>query len=151
MQVPARIEPLTPAQLEQVLPLIAGYQRFYEVEQIDTDRNRRYFSRFIAPSDEGRLLGAWIKDDLVGFACLYWHRSSLAAADTVLMNDLYVEEGQRGGGVGRALIEASADVARERGVAILEWATAPDNEAAQRLYDSFGAERSEWVEYELRV
>jgi GNAT superfamily N-acetyltransferase len=151
MQVPARIKPLTPAQLEQALPLIAAYQRFYEVEQIDTERNRRYFSRFIAPSEEGRLLGAWIEDDLVGFACLYWHRSSLTAADTVLMNDLYVEEGRRGGGVGRALIEASADVARERGVAILEWATAPDNEAAQRLYDSFGASRSEWVEYELRV
>jgi GNAT superfamily N-acetyltransferase len=151
MQVPARIEPLTPAQLEQALPLIAAYQRFYEVEQIDAERNRRYFSRFLAPSDEGRLLGAWIEDDLVGFACLYWHRSSLAAADTVLMNDLYVEEGRRGGGVGRALIEASADVTRERGIAILEWATAPDNEPAQRLYDSFGASRSEWVEYELRV
>jgi GNAT superfamily N-acetyltransferase len=151
MRVPARIEPLTPAQLEQALPLIAAYQRFYEVEQIDTERNRRYFSRFIAPSDEGRLLGAWIEDDLVGFACLYWHRSSLAAADTVLMNDLYVEEGQRGGGVGRALIEASAEVARERGVAILEWSTAPDNERAQRLYDSTGANRSEWVEYEMPV
>ena len=31
----------------------------------------------------------------------------------------------------------------------LEWATAPDNETAQRLYDSTGAERSNWIEYEL--
>lgn len=88
---------------------------------------------------------------LVGYACLYWHFSSLAAEETVLMNDLFVAEGQRGGGVGRALIEASAEVTRERGAPYLEWSTAPDNETAQRLYDSTGAERSEWFSYELRV
>jgi GNAT superfamily N-acetyltransferase len=151
MQAPVRIEPVAARQLDPLLPLIAAYQRFYEVEEIDTERNRSYFSRFTEPSEEGLLLGAWIEDDPVGFACLYWHKSSLSAGDTVLMNDLYVEEGQRGLGVGRKLIEASAKVTRERGVEILEWATAPDNERAQRLYDSFGAERSEWVEYSLRV
>ena len=65
------------------------------------------------------------------------------------MNDLYVEPEARGRGVGRALIEASAEVGRERGAAHLEWATAPDNRTAQRLYDSIGASRSEWLEYEL--
>ena len=138
-------------QIEQALPLFAAYQRFYGVEEIDEDRNRRFFARFVEPSDFGLLLGAWTEDGLVGFACLYWHRSSLRASDVVLMNDLYVEEGQRGGGIGRALIETSAEVARERGAQVLEWTTKPDNERAQRLYDSFGAERSEWVEYELRV
>ena len=59
------------------------------------------------------------------------------------MNDLYVDEAARGQGVGRALIEASAAVARERGAHHLEWATAPDNQTAQRLYDSTGAERSD--------
>jgi ribosomal protein S18 acetylase RimI-like enzyme len=67
------------------------------------------------------------------------------------MNDLFVSEDARGEGVGRALIEASADVARERGVPFVEWSTAPDNYTAQRLYDSTGAERSEWFSYELRV
>ena len=58
--------------------------------------------------------------------------------------------GAAGGlGAGRALIEASAAVARQRGAAQLEWATAPDNLTAQRLYDGTGAKRSEWVEYEL--
>jgi GNAT superfamily N-acetyltransferase len=65
------------------------------------------------------------------------------------MNDLYVVPETRGQGVGRALIEASATVARERGAHHLEWATAPGNKTAQRLYDSTGAERSEWVEYKL--
>ncbi len=146
-----RIEPITEGQFERLLPLIADYQRFYEAERIDDERNRAFFARFIAPSEDGMLLGAWREDELIGYACLYWHFTSLVPAETVLMNDLYVDPNSRGEGVGRALIEASAAVARERGAHHLEWATAPDNETAQRLYDSTGAERSEWVEYEFRL
>jgi GNAT superfamily N-acetyltransferase len=95
------------------------------------------------------LLGAWRDDDVLGYACLYWHFTSLIPAETVPMNDLFVDPAARGQGVGRALIEASADVARKRGAHHLEWATAPDNETAQRLYDATGAERSTWMTYEL--
>jgi GNAT superfamily N-acetyltransferase len=145
------IAPIAEEEFEELLPLIAAYQRFYEVEEIDEERNRGFFRRFLAPSEDGLLLGARREGPLVGYACLYWHFSSLDAAESVLMNDLYVVEDARGEGVGRALIEASAEVARERGVPYVEWSTAPDNLTAQRLYDSTGAERWEWIGYELRV
>jgi GNAT superfamily N-acetyltransferase len=146
-----RIAPIAASELETLLPMIAAYQRFYEVEDVDEGRNRAFFSRFLAPSEDGMLLGAWRDEEPVGYACLYWHFTSLVPAETVLMNDLYVDPSQRGAGVGRALIEAGAQVGRERGAHHLEWATAPDNKTAQRLYDKTGAERSEWVEYELRL
>jgi GNAT superfamily N-acetyltransferase len=145
------IEPIVESQFEALLPMIAAYQRFYEVADIDEGRNRAFFARFIAPSDDGMLLGAWKGGTVVGYACLYWSFTSLVPAETVLMNDLYVDERSRARGIGRALIEASSEVARERGAHRLEWATAPDNVTARRLYDSTGAERSEWIEYELRL
>jgi ribosomal protein S18 acetylase RimI-like enzyme len=132
-----------------LLPLIAAYQRFYEVEEIDEGRNRTFFSRFLAPSEDGMLLGAWRDEVLVGYACLYWTFTSLVPAEIVLMNDLYVDPGARGEGVGRALIEASAAIARERGAHHLQWVTAPDNETAQRLYDSTSAIAEPSIEYEL--
>jgi GNAT superfamily N-acetyltransferase len=144
-----RVEPIVESEFETLLPMIGDYLRFYEVEDIDEDRNRSFFSRLIAPSDDGMLLGAWRGDRLVGYACLYWHFSSFVPAETVLMNDLYVDSAVRGEGIGRALIEASAAMARERGAHHLEWSTAPDNVTAQRLYDSIGAQRSAWIEYEL--
>ena len=150
MPTEIEIAPVSVTGFERLLPLIAAYQRFYEVEEIDEERNRTFFRRFLAPSDDGMLLGA--RDaggELLGYACLYWHFSSLSATESVLMNDLFVAESARGRGVGRALIEASAAVARDRGASQLEWSTAPDNVTAQRLYDSTGAERSEWVSYEL--
>lgn len=151
MAAEVEIAPIAVEEFEELLPLIAAYQRFYEAEEISEERNRVFFRRFLAPSEDGLLLGARSDGRLIGYACLYWHFSSLEACESVLMNDLYVDGTARGQGVGRALIEASAEVARERGVPFVEWSTAPDNHTAQRLYDSLGAERSEWLSYELRV
>jgi GNAT superfamily N-acetyltransferase len=151
-RVPAepQIAPVSVAQFEELLPLIADYQRFYGAEP-DSERNREFFRRFLAPSEDGLLLGARAEAGFLGYACLYWHFSSTKAREAVLMNDLFVAAEARGQGVGRALIEASAAVGRERGAVVLEWSTEPGNATAQRLYDSTGAERSEWVSYEIEL
>lgn len=142
---------VTQAEFGELVPMVGDYQRFYEVADPDDERNREFFARFIAPSRDGLLLAARVDGKLAGYACLYWTFSSLSATEVVLMNDLFVAEEHRGRGVGRALIDASRNVARERGATHLEWATAPDNETAQRLYDATGAERSTWVTYELKI
>ena len=145
------VRPIREQELDEALPLIAGYQRFYGAEP-DNERNRRFFARFLHPSEEGLLLGAWVDGRLAGFATLYWFHSSVDASDAVLMNDLFVREDVRGSGIGRALIRASMDETRRRGGQRLEWYTAPDNRTAQRLYDSFpGAERSTWYAYEVEA
>ena len=150
--MPVSVSSLRADDLDAVLPLIAAYQRFYGVETPDDDRNRAFFTRFLAPSDHGLLLAA--RDDAgepVGFTTLYWTHSSISAEDVAHMNDLFTVSAARGRGVGRALIEAAKDAARERGLERLTWMTAPDNATAQRLYDRTGAERSTWLEYELEL
>ena len=143
------VRPISAQELEDVLPLIAGYQKFYGAEP-DIERNRRFFSRFLHPSEEGLLLGAWVDGTVAGFANLYWFFSSTKAAESVLMNDLFVREDIRGKGIGRALIQAALDETHRRKAAHLEWFTAPDNVRAQRLYDSVpGAGRSTWYAYEI--
>ena len=145
------VRPVTEDELASVLPLIAAYQRFYGVAEPDDARNAGFFRRFIAPSDDGLLLGAWLDRELAGHACLYWTFSSTAAREVVLLNDLFVVERHRGGGVGRALIDATVDVAHSRGAGSVTWMTALDNRTAQRLYESTGAARSAWFEYELEL
>lgn len=151
MPAAPRIAPIAADELGALLPLIAAYQRFYEVDDVDDKSNGAFFSRFLAPSDDGLLLGARRDDELVGYACLYWHFTSLVPAETVLLNDLYVVPRHRGHGIGRTLIEASAAVARKRGAHQLQWVTAPDNHPARRLYDSTGATSEPSIEYELRL
>ena len=142
------VRPIAEDEFEQVLPLIAAYQRFYEGEP-DDERNRIFFRRFLDPSDDGLLLGAWEDGRLIGHACLYWTFSSVSATESVHRNDLFVAEAGRGKGVGKALIDAAVAVARERGADHLEWETALDNRRAQRLYERMGAERNVWFEYSI--
>jgi GNAT superfamily N-acetyltransferase len=144
------IRRVTRSSVDELLPLVAAYQRFYEVEP-DDERNAAFFARFIESDDEGMLLEA--RDEhggsVIGFACLHWRLDSVVAHDVVCLHDLYVVPEARGTGAGRTLLEAAADVARARGAASLVWSTAPDNTTAQRLYDATGAARSSWYEYEL--
>lgn len=142
------VRPVGPADIDDVLPLIAGYQRFYEAAP-DDDRNRAFFARFLAPSEAGLLLGAWVDGAMAGFACLYWTQSSVQADDIAMLNDLFVDQRYRGLRIGRALLDAAADAARAHGAKRMEWLTAPDNALAQQLYDRTGAERSAWIVYEL--
>ena len=146
----ALVSPISAEQYRRLLPLIADYQRFYGAEAPDDAANDAFFRRFLAPSDDGLLLGAWLGDDLAGYACLYWTFSSVTPGEVVLMNDLFVAEPHRGAGVGRALIDAALATARERGAFALRWVTAIDNRDAQRAYERTGAARSAWFEYELR-
>ncbi|MCO5315078.1 MAG: GNAT family N-acetyltransferase [Solirubrobacterales bacterium] len=145
------IRPVTGDEFEAIIPLIVAYMEFYEVTGIGEDRIREYFGPFAGDRDDAWLHAAWDGADPVGFACYYRVRNSLAAADTLLLHDLYVKEDVRGGGVGRRLIETGIGIARSFGAPQLEWSTAPDNQVAQRLYDSTGAEKSTWLTYELKV
>ena len=145
------IRPVTEHELPAVLPLIAAYQRFYGATEPDDARNAAFFARFLDPSDDGLLLGAWRDGNLAGHACLYWTFSSTRAREVVLLNDLFVLEGSRGAGIGRGLIDAAVAVGRERRAVAVEWSTELDNRRAQRLYESTGASRSAWFEYEITL
>ena len=145
------VAPLGAADYEAVLPLIADYQRFYGVEHPDEARNRSFFAPFVRPGGPGHLLGARRRGALVGYACVSFLPSSIEAEEVAVLNDLYVLPAQRGGGVGRALIDATITLARARPVGRVRWSTAIDNRRAQRLYEGLGAERSTWFEYEVSV
>lgn len=145
------IRPLAKTEFDAVLPLIVAYQEFYEVTGVSERQTREFFGQFTGERDDGWLYAAWDGGEPVGFACYYRVHNSLAAADTLLLHDLYVKESVRGGGIGRRLIEQGAELGRAFGAPQLEWSTAPDNRRAQRLYDSTGAEKSTWLTYELEI
>jgi GNAT superfamily N-acetyltransferase len=144
--------------LDDLLPLMRGYCDFYEVAPSDAALRALSLTLIANPDTSGiQLIARHTVDDgsgvgaAVGFATLYWTFSTLAASAIGLMNDLYVDPLARGGGTGRALIEACEAECAQRGLPLLEWETAPGNATAQALYDKLGAERSEWIAYTLAV
>ena len=130
------------------LPLFEGYCRFYETELDDAKAlivwnwirdEADSLQAALAVDEEGRPIG------LAQFRTV---PDTLAATRGIHLDDLYVDEEHRAGGVGRALIEFVHARAAEIGTGGVTWITAPDNADAQRLYDQV-AKRTSWVLYEM--
>jgi GNAT superfamily N-acetyltransferase len=146
------IATVTEADLPELLPLMRGYCDFYEVDPSD-DALLAMSRMLIADPGQGVQLIARNDDGgAVGFATIFWTWSTLSAAPLGVMNDLFVSEDARGGGVADALIAACAERCRERGVRELAWQTAHTNLRAQAVYDRVGAKRDDrWLDYSLAV
>jgi ribosomal protein S18 acetylase RimI-like enzyme len=74
----------------------------------------------------------------LGFTQLYPSFSSVSAARTFILNDLFVVAQARRRHVGRMLLEAATNFGRRAGAVRLSLSTAMDNESAQALYASQG-------------
>ncbi|MBW4709498.1 GNAT family N-acetyltransferase [Roseobacter sp. YSTF-M11] len=74
----------------------------------------------------------------VGFAT--WGLNFPAGAGvSLVMKELFVRSGARKKGVGRALLSALIDVARDEGCTRFDWATDGSNDGSQQFYASLAA------------
>jgi ribosomal protein S18 acetylase RimI-like enzyme len=74
-------------------------------------------------------------DPAAGVLQLRYRHAVWTGTDDAHLEDLFVSAGARGGGVGRELVEAAFERARERGCARMLLDTNESNEAALRLYE----------------
>ncbi len=73
-----------------------------------------------------------------GLALLRFRPALWARALDCYLEELYVVPHRRGLGLGRALMEAAIDLARDRGAARMDLGTGEDDTAARALYESLG-------------
>lgn len=141
-----------PADLDDLVALMVAYCDFYATRPGPVALRGLAEALLADPQRHGRqLIARDANGSAAGFATLYWSWSSTRAAPIAVMNDLYVVDGQRGRGLAEQLIARGAEEARAHGAAVMEWQTAPDNHRAQRVYDRVGAQRSQWLTYELDI
>jgi ribosomal protein S18 acetylase RimI-like enzyme len=73
-----------------------------------------------------------------GFVQLRFRPSVWSDSLEAYLQELYVVPDRRGEGMGRALLEAAIDVAREEGATYMDLDTSEDDVAARGLYESAG-------------
>ena len=87
---------------------------------------------------------------VVGIAIWFLTYSTWTGRHGVWLEDLHVDESQRGRGYGKALIAALANVCVERGYSRLEWTVLDWNAPAIAFYGSLAAvPMSEWTTQRL--
>jgi ribosomal protein S18 acetylase RimI-like enzyme len=124
--------------------LARGYKHFYGAVTTPADYELAW-QRLLA-RDGVFGLGARIDGQLVGFAHYLYHTGTWTQSICYLQ-DLFTAPTARGRGVARALIDAVAGDARERGAARFYWLTQEQNAAARALYDKIAMNRG-FVRYD---
>jgi GNAT superfamily N-acetyltransferase len=139
------IRAITAADHAAWLPLWQGYQRFYKTV-ISDETSAVTWQRFLDGAEPMNAALAWQDGKAIGLVHFIYHRSTWTVGNYCYLQDLYVEDGIRGGGVGRQLIEHVYVTAKAAGASRVHWLTHETNTDAMHLYDKI-ADRSGFVQY----
>ncbi|MDN5780933.1 MAG: GNAT family N-acetyltransferase [Luteimonas sp.] len=138
-----------PADLDALAVLFDAYRQFYG-QAPDLPRARQWLRERLR-FGESVVLVARHAGTAAGFVQLYPMFSSVRTTRTWILNDLYVDPVARRKGVARALLDATADFARNDGAAGICLETTRDNAGARALYRSAGWQEDQTQWYSLSV
>ena len=139
------IRAATAADFEVWLPLWRGYQTFYKTD-IPQATTEVTWQRLLNPAEPMHVALAVAGGAVVGLVHYIEHRSCWTTGNYMYLQDLFVDRGVRGQGLGRALIEHVYAEAAARGCARVWWLTHESNTDAMVLYDRV-ADKSGFVQY----
>jgi GNAT superfamily N-acetyltransferase len=125
------------AEAADVARLIAEFGAWWGNNVVPEDAVRASVDRIMSGDDGEFLLGA-VDGEPVGVCQLRFRWSVWKSAEDCWLEDLFVREEARRSGLGRALVEAALERARERGCMRIELDVNEDNGAARALYEACG-------------
>jgi GNAT superfamily N-acetyltransferase len=144
------IRPATAADTSTICRLIRGlaeYEKLLDEVVLDEAQLREHL---FGPRPAAEVLLAEEAGAVVGFALYFTSYSTFLGKPGIYLEDLFVLPEHRSQGHGKALLQALARLAVERGCGRLEWAVLNWNEPAIRFYQALGAKPlEEWTTYRL--
>lgn len=140
------IRNLQPGDRAQWDALWHGYLRFYR-QRLPGAVSDSTFARLLDEASQPFALVAVREGRLVGFAHYLFHPSTWSQANLCYLEDLFVDPNVRGGGIGRALIQAVYAAADRAQAASVYWMTQEFNADGRALYDTL-AHRTSFIRYE---
>lgn len=144
------VRPLDDGDFDRWRELWEGYLVFYEAA-IDHENTPVLFKRLLAQeSDPHGLVACDAEGRVVGFTHYMFHATCWTVRDKCYLQDLFVDPAFRGGGAGRALIEAVYEKAEAVGASEVYWLTQDFNSVARVLYDKV-AEKTPFIKYKRAI
>lgn len=128
--------------VEKLAKLFNDYRQFY-AQPYDLALATSFIKCRIENMDSEILVAEDSMQKLVGFCQFYPIFCSVIAAPIYVLYDLFVDSTERKAGVGKLLMLAAHEHAKNNDVVRLDLTTAKNNEVAQKLYESLGWVRDE--------
>jgi GNAT superfamily N-acetyltransferase len=134
----SRVWRAEPSEAGLVSALLSEFGDWFGNGGPPADAIRPSVERIMAGGDGEYLLGAPGDGKPEGVCQLRFRWSVWKSAEDAWLEDLYVREAARRSGLGRALVEAACERARERGARRIELDVQEENAPALGLYEACG-------------
>lgn len=142
------IRPANPTDVSQILWFIRQLAIYEKAEHEVHATAPQLHEALFGDSAHCGCLMAEMDDQPIGFALYFFNFSTWLGKPGLYLEDLFVMPESRGLGAGKALLQALAKVAVERGCGRFEWSVLDWNTPAIEFYESLGAKpQSEWIIY----
>ncbi|WP_449430521.1 N-acetyltransferase family protein [Pseudomonas putida] len=127
------------------LALWQAYLRFYDTELAEAV-SASTWQRLLDANEPAHSALAWVDGKAVGMVNWIYHRSNWSVENSCYLQDLYVDDTQRGLGIGRQLIEHVYATAKADSCIKVHWLTHESNATAISLYQQV-AERPGFIQF----
>jgi GNAT superfamily N-acetyltransferase len=111
----------------------------------NADKQANAINAILASPEQGQILVLKIDNQLVGMVSLLYLISTVMGGKVAMLEDMIIAPEQRSHGLGRQLLNAAIEFAREQGCLRITLLTDADNLRAQRFYQRQGFVRSAMV------
>ena len=140
----------TPREVPDILRLIRALAEYEKLSHQVVATEQRLHEALFGARPAVEALVARNEKGVVGFALFFQNYSTFLARSGAWLEDLFVDPACRGRGIGRALLQAVARIAVNRGWQRFEWAVLDWNTPAIEFYKRLGARPlDDWTTYRL--
>ena len=146
-----RVRPVTEADVPRLWEMLRGLAEYEKLTDILTGTPEMLREALFGKGPRLEGLVAERDGTLVGYALFYPVFGSFRSRWRLWLEDLYVEESERGSGAGVALMAELARITLDRGWFAMDWEVIDWNEPALRFYQRLGSSEvaTDWLRYRL--
>ena len=126
-----------PAQLEELLPLVAAYHAFEEVET-SAEQRRSSVAKLLLDKSLGEIWLVRKLDNVIGYIAICYSYSIEFGGRDAFIDEFYVGASERGMGIGGRVLKEIAALLRARGIVAIHLEVDGQNERARTAYARAG-------------
>ena len=126
-----------PAQLEELLPLVAAYHEFEEVET-SAEQRKNSVAKLLQDARFGEIWLVRKVDGLIGYIAVCYSYSIEFGGRDAFVDEFYVDAAERGMGIGGRVLKEIGSLLRARGIVAVHLEVDGGNERAKAAYARAG-------------
>jgi GNAT superfamily N-acetyltransferase len=126
-----------PAQLEELLSLVAAYHAFEEVET-SAEQRKNSVTKLLRDKNLGEIWLVRKLDSLIGYIAICYSYSIEFGGRDAFVDEFYIDVSERGRGIGGRVLKEIAALLRARGIVAVHLEVDGQNEWARAAYARAG-------------